>query len=293
MGKWFHRNYLSFLLLLTLTSGIVIAINGFSYYTAPLKEKAFHSKHEDLKPSGKIGHGLGIVGTSMVIIGVVSYSSRKRLRLLSMAGNIRDWLNFHIFLCLTGPVLILFHTTFKFTGIAGVSMWSMIAVVLSGVIGRFIYIQIPRGIKGNELTSFEIEEMRREIQNEIILNFPEINKQVLGEIDMILQFEKPKTLSFFSLVLLVLIDDLFIRRKKFYVVEKTLKTSGLPSKEIRKLLKLERQRYILMRKIALLDTFKQVFKYWHVIHLPFTLIMFILLFIHVIVALTLGYKWVF
>jgi hypothetical protein len=93
-----------------LTSGIVIAINGFSYYTAPLKEKAFHRKHEDLKPSGKIGHGLGIVGTSMVIIGVVSYSSRKRLRLLSMAGNIRDWLNFHIFLCLTGPVLILFHT---------------------------------------------------------------------------------------------------------------------------------------------------------------------------------------
>jgi hypothetical protein len=73
------------------------------------KKKLSIVNTKTLSQSGKIGHGLGIVGTSMVIIGMVSYSSRKRLRLLSMAGNIRDWLNFHIFLCLAGPVLILFH----------------------------------------------------------------------------------------------------------------------------------------------------------------------------------------
>jgi len=58
---------------------------------------------------------------------------------------------------------VLYHTALKFGGIVAVSFWSMAAVVLSGVIGRFIYVRIPRTIQGNELSVKELEPGRRRI----------------------------------------------------------------------------------------------------------------------------------
>jgi len=46
-------------------------------------------------------------------------------------------------------------------------------------------------------------------------------------------------------------------------------------------------------KIARLQTMQKMLKYWHVIHLPFALIMLIIVVIHVIVTISLGYKWIF
>ena len=109
----------------------------------PLEERFYHPDHENFKPSGLFGHGLGIVGTLLILIGVFIYIARKRYQFLSRYGRVKYWLEFHIFLCTLGPIMVLFHTAFKFGGIVSISFWSMVAVVISGVIGRYIYIQIP------------------------------------------------------------------------------------------------------------------------------------------------------
>jgi len=38
---------------------------------------------------------------------------------------------------------------------------------------------------------------------------------------------------------------------------------------------------------------KQLFKYWHVAHMPFALIMLVIVIIHIAVTLSFGYKWIF
>ena len=38
---------------------------------------------------------------------------------------------------------------------------------------------------------------------------------------------------------------------------------------------------------------QKLFKYWHVIHMPFAIIMLIVVVIHVAVTLAFGYKWIF
>jgi hypothetical protein len=47
------------------------------------------------------------------------------------------------------------------------------------------------------------------------------------------------------------------------------------------------------RRIERLDTMQSLFKYWHVLHLPFALVMLIIMVIHVAVTLVLGYRWIF
>lgn len=161
MSPLAHRIYVSTLVTIVLFVTLFLVVTGLSYYGTSLEERFYHPEHQFYKPSGVFGHGLGIIGTLLIIIGVFSYIARKRYKFLANFGRLKYWLEFHIFLCSLGPILILFHTAFKFGGIVAISFWSMVAVVLSGVIGRFIYIQIPRSIEGRELSLDEVKEMKR------------------------------------------------------------------------------------------------------------------------------------
>ena len=46
-------------------------------------------------------------------------------------------------------------------------------------------------------------------------------------------------------------------------------------------------------KIERLMLMQRLFRYWHIAHLPFALIMLIIMVIHVGVTLAFGYKWIF
>jgi len=151
MNKTLHKIYVGSFFVVGVAVMVLLAINGYDYYSTPLEERFFNSKHTLLKPSGDWGHGFGIIGTLMMIMGVSIYMIRKRVKWVFNFGFLKHWLEFHIFLCTVGPMLVLYHTAFKFGGIVSVSFWSMVLVVLSGVIGRFIYVQIPRTIQGQEI----------------------------------------------------------------------------------------------------------------------------------------------
>src|SRR6187399_1704249 len=160
MSGLVHRIYIGVFIAIGFITMVLLIFWGYSYYNTSFEQRPFHPEHALLKPSGPMGHGLGILGTLLILIGVFSYIGRKKNKFLPRVGALKYWLEFHIFLCSVGPLLILFHTAFKFGGIVSISFWSMVAVVLSGVIGRFIYIQIPRTIQGRELSLVEIKEMK-------------------------------------------------------------------------------------------------------------------------------------
>ena len=50
---------------------------------------------------------------------------------------------------------------------------------------------------------------------------------------------------------------------------------------------------ILARRLGMLHTMQNLFKYWHIAHLPFAITMFVIMIVHVVVTLTFGYKWIF
>ena len=157
---------------------------GYTYYQTSLEERFYHPRHNWFKPSGVYGQGLGIVGTFLIVFGVAIYIARKRYNFLSKYIRLKYLLEFHIFLCTLGPILILFHTAFKFGGIVSIAFWSMVAVVLSGVVGRFIYIQIPRTIEGRELSLNEVKNMKTDLTFVLSEKFKPTKKTVLQSIKL-------------------------------------------------------------------------------------------------------------
>jgi hypothetical protein len=262
---------------------------GFQYYNVSLEERFFHPDHINLKPSGLLGHGMGIIGSAFMILGVSLYMIRKRYRLFSRIGILKHWLEFHIFLCTLGPILVLFHTAFKFGGIVAISFWSMVAVFLSGIIGRFIYIQIPRTIEGRELSLSEVRNMKGDISQKLNDSFS-LDERSLNVIADSIKAKTDLTQgNSFSRFIKKYIDD----RRSIQKVKTTLKSNKLPKSKRIEILDLVKNEISLNRRIERLQVMQNLFKYWHVAHLPFALVMLVIMVIHVAVTIVFGYKWIF
>lgn len=224
MNRYLHVTLITIYTVVTLVALALLLYVGRTYYSLPIEERFFHPMYAMLKPSGYLGHGFGITGTLLILIGLFSYMARKHLRIFWGWGLLKHWLELHIFLCTLGTLLVVFHTTFKFGGIVSVGFWSLMIVWFSGLIGRFIYIQIPRTIEGRMLSIQEVEEK---------------------------------------------IDN--------------LEASHQDQKLLRKL----------KHQVKRLEQMKRLFNKWHYAHLPFALIMLVIMVVHVSVVLYLGYKWIF
>ena len=100
-----------------------------------------------------IGYWLGVAGGVMMLL-LFSYPMRKHLRFTHRWGKVKWWFLVHMLLGVGGPLLILLHSNFQVGSLnAAAALYSMIIVALSGVVGRFIYSHVNRGLHG-ELTSF-------------------------------------------------------------------------------------------------------------------------------------------
>ncbi len=289
MNKTAHRFYIAGLSLIVLLVLLAIINKGFQYYNVSLEERFFHPDHTTLKPSGFLGHGMGIVGSLFMIIGVSTYMARKRYRIFSRLGILKHWLEFHIFLCTLGPILVLFHTAFKFGGIVAISFWSMVAVFLSGIIGRFIYIQIPRTIEGRELSLSEVRNMKGDISQKLndSSGLDEASRNVIADsIKAKTEFSQSNSIVRF---IKRITDD----RRSLRRVKTVLKNNKLPKSQRSAILDLVKNEISLNRRIERLQLMQNLFKYWHVAHLPFALVMLVIMVIHVAVTIVFGYKWIF
>ena len=285
-----HKIYISVFFITTIIITLYFVVSGFGYYSTSVDKRFWSPNHNLLKPSGFVGHGIGIIGSFMMIFGVAIYMARKRFRFLFRFGILKYWLEFHIFLCTLGPILVLFHTAFKFGGIVSVSFWSMVAVVLSGVIGRFIYIQIPRSIQGQELSIKEIDEINDNLNYKLREEL-KVDESILLKIDEITYTNKYKNISSYK-ALLIVFREYFHTRILIRKFKKAIKNE-LHSKEVSEIIKVIKNRIILARRIGLLRSMHNLFKYWHVIHLPVALVMFLIMLVHIIIAFTFGYRWIF
>lgn len=119
-----------------------LAVQGWGYYTLPIESRIEHESYRVLSPSGTTGHGYGIVGTLLMLTNLL-YLVRRRLAKLSL-GSMRRWLDLHVLTGLGGSMLVAFHSAFQLrTPIASLTAGSLCTVVLTGLVGRYLYALAP------------------------------------------------------------------------------------------------------------------------------------------------------
>ncbi|NCP84755.1 MAG: hypothetical protein GW823_07635 [Bacteroidetes bacterium] len=255
---------------------------SYDYLTTPLHERPYHDDYEWMKPSGILSHGLGILGSLLMIIGVTTYSSRKRIKVFHNTGRLSNWLLFHIFLCTLGPYYVTLHTTFIVKGIVSISYWSMMIVVASGVFGRYLYNRIPKTSNGVFTSVYEIERDIKALRT-TLSSYIEEHALKLADFP---QIEQISTALFFS------IKWRFSRKKILSICTTSIKPN-LQNSDRSKILGKLNKFIQLQVNLSLRKPFQTYFNYWHIFHLPLAALMFIIMFFHIGVAIVFGYTWIF
>jgi hypothetical protein len=293
-----HRTRLFLAWMLALAVVLVIGGYGFNYYTLSAAQRPFSPKHELLRPSGTIGIKLGMLGVLMFFL-IYLYPLRKKWGWLGRQGNSRHWLDFHIVLGTAAPIIIAFHSSFKFGNIAGMAFWSMLMVTLSGFVGRYLYSQIPRSLNAAELSMKEIQEKEEALKKEL-----EEQRATFGfSVDALYQLpsaaDVASTPAVASVLSMIFID--FKRPFKTSLVR--LQQAGfgpwvfslfglLPTRDqkLERALRVAQKQASLSKSILFLSRTQKIFQLWHVIHRPFSYAFAILAVLHIGIALFMGYR---
>jgi hypothetical protein len=274
--------YVLFIVWLVVT--VYVGGHGWAYYRLQLPERPLYPDHQLLKPGGFWGHNLGVAGALLMVVGVVMYMMRKHLRWMTW-GNLRTWLTIHIFLCVMGATLVTFHTAFKVGGLVSISFWCMVGVVLSGGLGRYVYVRIPRDLTGRSITSEQLLIQSHKIMGDIAEQLGPRHEALV----LLNAIVSSKHVGFWGLVTTDLKRLVHFRR----VVHLLKKDSHLPSIHLHAVINLTKRQAGLQRSIHFYQTLQNVLHYWHVIHLPFTVVMFLVMIIHIGVAILFGHRWLF
>lgn len=272
-------------IMLLVATVALLLLHGWSYYELPLQERFRSELHPELKPGGRLGMRLGVVG-GLLLLGLLPYSLRKRAPFMSDWGKLSSWLRVHIFCGIAGPILITFHTSFKVHGLVAIAYWCMILVALSGLVGRYLYAQIPRAIGGREFRYKTLVNEQVAVHERLAaLLDPFSLRHVLNVMD----FKSPPPRWSLMAFLLMLRDDVgsYFRRRRLRRILSRVPGLGLREREA--IVDVARERELLQRRIVLLRASRDLFKYWHIIHVPLAQTMYITVFLHIGVAIMTGY----
>jgi len=265
---------------------LYLAYRGRAYYLTPLIERPRHEAYWALKPGGTLGYVLGVVGSSLMIV-MHAYSLRRRTRGLRGLGSLSVWLDFHIYCGIMGPLLIVLHSSFKVHGLVALSFWSMIAVALSGILGRYLYQQLPRRQSGDEMTLAEVEQIDQRYTARLRDEFG-LSEADLKRLDEIATGSLNGETGLLGLLFRLPIQGTQLRwRLRRFGHELGIDSRPL----VRAMRRVARQRALLERRILLWEKLRQLFYYWHVFHKPFAIVMYLFMVVHIVVVSITGYGW--
>jgi hypothetical protein len=261
---------------------LLVAFDGWHYYRAPLAERGYMPAHAYLRPSGAVGLPLGIAGV-LAMLCTLPYALRKRWKRLASLGSMKGWLETHIFFGAVGPVLITFHTAFKFNGLIAVAYWLMALVWSSGFVGRYLYVRIPKTIRGTELTRGDVERRLAGLGDRLAALPPAVAADLAAFEHALAPAagRAPGLLDLFFGELRV--------RARLAVMRRHLRALGADLHAIDDAVALASERAALARRLAHLERARRLFELWHVFHRPLVFGLFAIVAVHIGVALFFGY----
>jgi hypothetical protein len=292
-----HRIRVRIAALMSTTLVAALTAFGWDYYLLPIEQRPFSPKYALLRPSGIIGLKLGYLGTTLFIF-IFLYALRKVIPLLGRIGTARHWMDFHAIAGVTAPIVIAFHASFKFRGIAGIAFWIMLAVAISGVVGRYLYAQIPRSLTAAELTFRELKEGEEHLAQQLL----EQSIYSAEQLERVLQVPAPEHVK--EIPALAALAELFMLdlRQRLQIAALRRMANGLwgnlrslggffrgSNTEVERVVRVVRQKAALSRRVLFLDRTHSVFHLWHVVHRPFSYAFAVLAVMHIVVVMGFGF----
>lgn len=283
------RPFVSPVALLLLAVPLTVTVAGLPYYVLPLSERLLSPLHRWFGPSGLVGQSAGFV-TFALFLFLWLYPIRRRLRVLAFTGSLGRWLDVHVVAGVLVPVFGAVHAAWRFEGVIGLGYAAMVVVALSGVVGRYLYVRVPRARDGLRLDREEVAAERRRLLGEIVARTSLPAEAVLR---LLAPDRGPAPGDRLGRVIVRMVADDFHRRRALHRLRIEWKRSGAPDAAVLRLVsRLARREMAMSQQIRMLEHTNRVFRLWHTAHRPFAVTAFLAVTVHVLVVVALGATWI-
>jgi hypothetical protein len=250
------------------------------------------SRMELFKAGDDVGYWIGVAGGVMMLL-LFSYPLRKHFRFAHGWGKVKWWFWVHMLLGVGGPLLILMHSTFRIGSLnAGVALYSMLIVAGSGVVGRFIFARVNRGLQG-EKTDFNTLQRKAGLDQEEVRSrlafVPRVEQRLKDfeyrELQAPGNFLTPLRRVFWLplkqwLVYWQCVADLHDPIRKL-AAHGQWAQADLVRREAQ-CRKLVRRYTTAVVRVAQYTAYARLFSLWHVAHIPFVYLLIISAIVHVV-----------
>lgn len=245
-----------------------------------------------ITPDDGIGYWLGITGGTLMLL-LLLYPLRKRMKLLHRLGTTRSWFQLHVVLGLLGPLLILYHSNFTLGAFnSNVSLYAMLLVAGSGIVGRHLYAHIHKNLGGHQLTLGELQRelsVSLEKSHGLAKLMPEFSGRIQAisaklrghEITQSIGIGRSLRWTFTHHFLRLSL--LLTARRELRVAARTSAVIAADQKRLRRTVsRYVRDYTILVGRVSQFSFYERLFALWHVFHLPIFFIMVLAALVHVL-----------
>ncbi len=163
---WYVRLLIIFL-------GVAVGVVFYVWYIQ-------HSN--DASPDSIAGYTYAIIGTIFLLLAAVLYSLKRRSHKKRIVGQLHRSLNWHICFGVLGLVFLFLHSFGNFNPRTGTyALYGMLALALSGMIGRFLDRLVPRLITGEAHKALtvigddRIETISQKLQAIVVYNTQDLH----------------------------------------------------------------------------------------------------------------------
>jgi Fe-S-cluster-containing hydrogenase component 2 len=111
-------------------------------------------EHVEFRAGDRLAVWSGVAGTALMVIAAI-YPMFRRIKMFRWLASNTMWFDFHMMSGTVGPLFVMLHSGLTLASWGSAAFWSMAIVVISGVIGRYLYTQVPDMMNGRELEELD------------------------------------------------------------------------------------------------------------------------------------------
>lgn len=238
------------------------------------------AEHPPYRPGSAFGYALGLAGGVLMFM-LLLYPLRKHVGFMQEWGRLKYWFRAHMVGGILGPLLVLFHSTFRVGSFnAGVALGCMLLVVASGLVGRFLYRHVHHGLYGCRTT---LREAQQALHGDLaavdaaLHTVPLLRQEV--ERYVALAGAEPsdwrgRAAQFIALG--------WKRRSAWRRIRHLARQSPASPEHLASLLQVIDRTLRAAQQAAQFSAYERLFTLWHILHIPFLCMLVITAIIHVV-----------
>ncbi|MBL9016585.1 MAG: 4Fe-4S binding protein [Myxococcales bacterium] len=232
------------------------------------------------RPGDQLSTYCGLIGTGLMIIAAI-YPIFRRIKLFRWMASNTMWFDFHLMAGTVGPMFIGLHSVLRLDSWVSAAFWSMVIVVLSGFLGRYLYTQVPELSSGVELEELDHERFFQQHRPRLTVPMAEIDRELAVQRAKAQQVgQSPSMLK----ALWWLIFQDIGRWPRTMARRGRLSQLGVDRKTRKELAKRAARMIVIARRQVVAPKAQLLLHSWKKVHVPFTIMLAALATAHIYIS---------